>query len=130
MSMEAGSRENDENTELDDASLGLLNEEHKYTQRDEAVRYEGDMSSFAQTLFNAMNMLMGVGLLSLPYAMRLAGWFGVVMLVTCSGITCYTAQILGKIQEYVPTNKLRDGPGKNSQKSALCRKDALGGTDF
>ena len=41
--------------------------------RDEALQIETSLSSFGQTLFNACNMLMGVGLLSLPYAMRLAG---------------------------------------------------------
>ena len=69
------------------------------------------MSTFGQTLFNACNLLMGVGLLSLPYAMRLAGWFGVAVLLSFSALTCYTAKILGKIQEYVPAKKLREGPG-------------------
>ena len=44
-----------------------------------------ELSSFGQSLFNSCNMLMGVGLLSLPYAMRLAGWFGIFVLLLCSG---------------------------------------------
>ena len=79
--------------------------------RDEGLYSEWDMSTFGQTLFNACNLLMGVGLLSLPYAMRLAGWFGVAVLLSFSALTCYTAKILGKIQEYVPAKKLREGPG-------------------
>eukprot|EP00277_Geminigera_cryophila_P034478 CAMPEP_0173119136 /NCGR_PEP_ID=MMETSP1102-20130122/51561_1 /TAXON_ID=49646 /ORGANISM="Geminigera sp., Strain Caron Lab Isolate" /LENGTH=137 /DNA_ID=CAMNT_0014024595 /DNA_START=24 /DNA_END=434 /DNA_ORIENTATION=+ len=43
--------------------------------------------------------------------MRLAGWFGVFVLIFFSGVTCYTAKILGRIQEYIPAKKLRDGPG-------------------
>jgi hypothetical protein len=41
--------------------------------RDDAAHQYDSLSSFGQTLFNSCNMLMGVGLLSLPYAMRLAG---------------------------------------------------------
>jgi hypothetical protein len=41
--------------------------------RDDAAHQYENLSSFGQTLFNSCNMLMGVGLLSLPYAMRLAG---------------------------------------------------------
>uniref|UniRef100_A0A7S4PPD0 Amino acid transporter transmembrane domain-containing protein n=1 Tax=Guillardia theta TaxID=55529 RepID=A0A7S4PPD0_GUITH len=69
------------------------------------------LSSFGQTVFNALNLLMGVGLLSLPYAMRLAGWFGMVILLIFSLFTCYTAKLLGRLQEYTPKSKLREGPG-------------------
>jgi vesicular inhibitory amino acid transporter len=68
------------------------------------------LSSFGQTLFNAINILMGVGLLSLPYAMRLSGWFGLCLLVALSLLTRWTAKLMGHIQEYVPAKKLRDGP--------------------
>ena len=52
---------------------------------------------------------MGAGLLSLPYAMRLAGWFGLLVLLFFSLLTCYTAKLLGKILDHVPSKKLRDG---------------------
>ena len=70
----------------------------------------GELSTFGQTLFNACNVLLGVGLLSLPYAMRLCGWAGLVVQVLLSALTCHTAKILGRIQDYVPAEKLRDGP--------------------
>ena len=103
---------------LPDEGRGLLlndgqESSHSMFSKDEAGEFgeQSDMSTFGQTLFNAVNLLMGVGLLSLPYAMRLAGWFGVAVLLVFSALTCYTAKILGKIQEYVPAKKLRDGPG-------------------
>ena len=68
-------------------------------------------SSFGQTAFNATNTLMGVGLLSLPYTLRLSGWFGVLLLVCIAALTRYTAKLLGRIMEYVPAQKLREGPG-------------------
>jgi len=99
---------------LTDEGRGLLHDHdssRSVLSRDEAMGYQENLSSFGQTLFNSCNMLMGVGLLSLPYAMRLAGWFGVLVLLFFSLLTCYTAKLLGKIQEYVPPKKLREGPG-------------------
>lgn len=69
------------------------------------------LSSLGQSIFNATNLLMGVGLLSLPYAMHLSGWFGAVLLVVFSAVTNYTAKLLGRIMDYTPTVKLREGPG-------------------
>jgi hypothetical protein len=77
---------------------------------DSRVSSRDGVSSFGQTLFNSCNTLIGAGLLSLPYAMRLAGWFGLLVLLFFSLLTCYTAKLLGKILDYVPSKKLRDGP--------------------
>eukprot|EP00277_Geminigera_cryophila_P012763 CAMPEP_0179438856 /NCGR_PEP_ID=MMETSP0799-20121207/22533_1 /TAXON_ID=46947 /ORGANISM="Geminigera cryophila, Strain CCMP2564" /LENGTH=539 /DNA_ID=CAMNT_0021220779 /DNA_START=56 /DNA_END=1675 /DNA_ORIENTATION=+ len=99
---------NDCESDLNDEGRGLLNDENA-TFGEDGDR-EQDLSSFGQTLFNACNVLMGVGLLSLPYAIRLCGWIGIGVLVVLSILTCYTAKILGKIQDYVPAEKLRDGP--------------------
>jgi len=41
----------------------------------------------------------------------LAGWFGLPVLLFFSMLTCYTAKLLGKILEHVPSKKLRDGAG-------------------
>jgi vesicular inhibitory amino acid transporter len=54
---------------------------------------------------------MGVGLLSLPYTMRLSGWVGLILVGLVSAITCYSALLLGRIMNYVPKHKLREGPG-------------------
>jgi len=101
--------------EMNDEGRGLLisEESGNFLQENhfgDAQDVSESLSSFGQTLFNACNVLMGVGLLSLPYAIRLAGWMGVGVLVFLSLLTCYTAKILGKIQDYVPSEKLRDGP--------------------
>lgn len=101
---------------LHDEGRGLLAEgpsesSRSVFSRDDAGQEESTLSSFNETLFNACNLLIGCGLLSLPYAMRLAGWFGAAVLLLFSALTCYTAKILGRIQEYVPAKKLRDGPG-------------------
>ncbi|PLB51790.1 transporter [Aspergillus steynii IBT 23096] len=54
-------------------------------------------STVPQTIFNSVNVLIGVGLLSLPLAMKQAGWFfGLSFLLFAAVTTSYTAQILAK----------------------------------
>jgi hypothetical protein len=45
---------------------------------------------------------MGVGILSLPYALRLSGWAGIGLLLLLAVITSYTAMLLGKMLNYMP----------------------------
>lgn len=54
-------------------------------------------STLPQTVFNSVNVLIGVGLLALPLAMRYAGWIPGLIFLAFSGIsTCYTAKLLAK----------------------------------
>ena len=57
-------------------------------------------STEAQTIFNSINILVGIGLLSLPLAFKYSGWIlGTVMLVACGLVTIYTAKILARCME-------------------------------
>jgi vesicular inhibitory amino acid transporter len=54
-------------------------------------------STVPQTVFNSVNVLIGIGLLSLPLAMKHAGWvLGLSFLVFSAVTTGYTAKILAK----------------------------------
>lgn len=54
-------------------------------------------STLPQTIFNSVNVLIGVGLLSLPLAVRYAGWLiGITFLLLSALVTSYTAKILAK----------------------------------
>ena len=54
-------------------------------------------STVPQTIFNSVNVLIGVGLLSLPLAMKQAGWLiGLSFLLFSAITTSYTAKILAK----------------------------------
>lgn len=54
-------------------------------------------STLPQTIFNSVNVLVGVGLLSLPLAMKYSGWIvGVVFLTFSAVVTSYTAKLLAK----------------------------------
>ncbi|PLW06142.1 hypothetical protein PCANC_25176 [Puccinia coronata f. sp. avenae] len=58
----------------------------------------GGTSTFGQTLFNAFNILCGVGLLSEPLAFSAMGWIGgVLMFIFCGLSTNYTAKILARL---------------------------------
>ncbi|KAI8908207.1 transmembrane amino acid transporter protein-domain-containing protein [Powellomyces hirtus] len=61
------------------------------------------MSTFAQTCFNAVNVLMGIGILSLPFAFRITGWIvGGVLLTICCAMTHHTAGLLAFCLDYMP----------------------------
>jgi len=54
-------------------------------------------STLPQTVFNSVNVLIGVGLLSLPLAFKYSGWLiGLVFFLLTAIITQYTAKILAK----------------------------------
>lgn len=57
-------------------------------------------STLPQTIFNSTNVLIGVGILSLPMAMKYAGWIpGTILLALAALVTAYTARLLGKCME-------------------------------
>lgn len=54
-------------------------------------------STVPQTVFNSSNVLIGIGLLSLPLAMKHAGWvLGLLFLLYSALVTSYTARTLAK----------------------------------
>eukprot|EP00127_Corallochytrium_limacisporum_P001370 Clim_evm9s54 gene=Clim_evmTU9s54 len=74
--------------EYDETSLLLAKGE-------ETVDAPGRASSTLQATFNGINVLLGVGVLSLPYAAMKAGWIlSLTMLFFLAGVTNYTARLL------------------------------------
>ena len=54
-------------------------------------------STLPQTIFNSVNVLIGVGLLALPLALRYSGWVpGLIFFVFAAVTTQYTAKLLAK----------------------------------
>ncbi|KAF5501639.1 Vacuolar amino acid transporter 1 [Colletotrichum siamense] len=57
-------------------------------------------STLPQTIFNSINVLIGVGLLSLPMGIKYAGWIcGMVVLAGSAAVTAYTAKLLAKCMD-------------------------------
>lgn len=54
-------------------------------------------SSFIQSVFNAVNVLVGIGILAMPLAMRCSGWLaGSLIFLFCALGTNYTAKIIAR----------------------------------
>lgn len=59
-----------------------------------AIEYRGHGCSFMQAVFNGVNVLAGVGLLSTPYTILEAGWISLALLLLFAFICCYTGILL------------------------------------
>lgn len=85
-----------------DEVTSLLEDGPQSTRTSISLHHFGN-STAPQTFFNSVNTLMGIGMLSLPFGLKLAGWFwGSIMLALSSVLTCITAIILGKIIQKNP----------------------------
>lgn len=84
-------------------------------------------STYGQTLFNSIAILLGIGMLSCPLAFACAGWIGGTLLVIFYGfLTCYTAKALAKIilsdarlRTYADIGQAAFGPRSNMFTSFL-----------
>ncbi|KAK7213470.1 hypothetical protein V2G26_020648 [Clonostachys chloroleuca] len=60
-------------------------------------------STLPQSVFNSINAIIGVGILSLPLAFKLSGWiFGLALMTLCACVTGYTGKLLAKCMDYDP----------------------------
>jgi vesicular inhibitory amino acid transporter len=61
------------------------------------VNWVVGQSTLPQTIFNSVNVLIGVGLLALPLALKMSGWVPRLLFFTFAGVsTYYTAKLLAK----------------------------------
>ncbi|XP_042416176.1 amino acid transporter AVT1C-like [Zingiber officinale] len=58
--------------------------------------------STAQALVNGMNVLCGVGILSIPYAVKEGGWLGLILLFGMGSISFYTGILLKRCLDSSP----------------------------
>ncbi|CAO2822293.1 unnamed protein product [Amaranthus hypochondriacus] len=54
----------------------------------------GQGCTFTQTVFNGLNVMAGIGLLSTPYTIKEAGWLSLVFLFLFAIVCCYTASLM------------------------------------
>ena len=76
----------------------------------------GDKATFAQCVFNMCNILMGVGMLGLPFVFKSAGWLGGMLVTVILGfITWRTAILIGRQLngDHRPSNFFDDSPFKS-----------------
>ena len=74
-----------------------------YSSRHGTTAPRGE-STLLHTVFNSTNVLLGVGLLSLPLAVKSAGWIiGIGLLTFSAVVTAYTARLLARCLDYDKT---------------------------
>ncbi|KAG6842515.1 hypothetical protein C0991_000041 [Blastosporella zonata] len=87
-----------------DPAMDLVQHPHSQYRRfsgssAKSVKYNyGGKSTFGQTLFNSIAILLGVGMLSEPLAFAYSGWVtGTILIIGYGFVSCYTAKILARI---------------------------------
>eukprot|EP00287_Rhodomonas_sp_CCMP768_P019282 CAMPEP_0202818646 /NCGR_PEP_ID=MMETSP1389-20130828/8501_1 /ASSEMBLY_ACC=CAM_ASM_000865 /TAXON_ID=302021 /ORGANISM="Rhodomonas sp., Strain CCMP768" /LENGTH=160 /DNA_ID=CAMNT_0049491045 /DNA_START=145 /DNA_END=623 /DNA_ORIENTATION=- len=75
------------------------------------------LSSLSQSIFNTTNLLVGVGLLSLPYAMRLSGCLGLGILLFFAGALMLTLTLIPTRQRLTRAQPSPTIPGSCSERS-------------
>lgn len=88
-------------TDLDTHSIIVKQVE---TKDGKTVTVLAGQSTAPQTIFNSINVLIGIGLLALPLGMKYAGWvLGVPMLLTFAFATFCSAELLSRCLDTDPT---------------------------
>ncbi|KAM3703561.1 hypothetical protein ACB098_04G104700 [Castanea mollissima] len=59
-------------------------------------------SSFLRTCFNCLNALSGIGLITMPYTLRQAGWLSLGLFLAMALVTCYTGLLLQRCMDSRP----------------------------
>lgn len=73
-------------------------------QGDRVVLTVDGQSTLPQSIFNSINAIIGVGLLSLPLAFKMSGWIiGLSILTLTAAVTAHTGKLIGKCMEYDPS---------------------------
>ncbi|RSL95510.1 hypothetical protein CEP52_012001 [Fusarium oligoseptatum] len=96
----------DEEGPVEDAAHGehqpILIKEVK--QGDKVVLAVEGQSTLPQSVFNSINAIIGVGLLSLPLALQISGWIpGLIILTLTAAVTSHTGKLLAKCMDYDAT---------------------------
>jgi len=61
-----------------------------------AAEETSNQTDLAQTTFNMINCFVGAGILTVPFAFRLAGYSACILLLGVAGLNWYTSLLLGK----------------------------------
>ncbi|CAF1792997.1 hypothetical protein HID58_092002 [Brassica napus] len=63
---------------------------------------QSNLCSVSQSILNGTNVLCGLGLITMPYAIKESGWLGLIILSFFGVITCYTGILLKRCLESSP----------------------------
>ncbi|XP_058113865.1 amino acid transporter AVT1A-like [Magnolia sinica] len=89
----AGKQESDKDLRKSTALLAEVSSKSLHSQ----YTGEGHIThgcSFTQTVFNGVNVLVGVGILSTPFTIKEAGWVSLALLPLFAVVCCYTGVLM------------------------------------
>ena len=81
--------------------------------------------SWQQVACIVATTLIGAGVLGLPYAMRMSGWAGLLLILTTTCITAYTAKMLVWSFTEINERKLREQSGTGAGVRFVATYDHL-----
>ncbi|KAL3682143.1 hypothetical protein R1sor_000165 [Riccia sorocarpa] len=84
-----------------DPTEPLINSNEKWVEEHEVCRVVGTSSLWRAT-FNTVALLLGTGMLALPYAVILGGWSALALLAFFAIMFCYTGSLLGQCMDQNP----------------------------
>ncbi|XP_072978004.1 amino acid transporter AVT1A [Typha angustifolia] len=87
-----GKQESDKN--LKEPLRSIADESISFRVQYSAEGYMSHGCSVTQTVFNGVNVLVGVGLLSTPFTVKEAGWASLALLLLFSVVCCYTGVLM------------------------------------
>ncbi|KAL2611263.1 hypothetical protein R1flu_022955 [Riccia fluitans] len=91
------------------------------------------LQSDLQTIINTMNLYVGVGILSLGYAVNLGGWASLAILGVLASLLSYSAKLIGRSFDKVPQNLVPSYPNLGRTVFGLPGQFAvmiMGGAEF
>lgn len=98
---QAGWEEDDEDTAHGEHEPILVKE---VKQGDRVVLTVEGQSTLPQSVFNSINAIIGVGILSLPLAFKMTGWMiGLLLLTVMATVTGYTGKLLARCMDHDPS---------------------------
>uniref|UniRef100_A0A803LFE5 Amino acid transporter transmembrane domain-containing protein n=1 Tax=Chenopodium quinoa TaxID=63459 RepID=A0A803LFE5_CHEQI len=62
-------------------------------------------TSFSKTVFNVLNVIIGIGILSMSYALASGGWLSLILLFGISGAACYAGLLTKQCMDANPRIK-------------------------
>ena len=80
-------------------------------------------SSTAQAMANSVNILLGVGLLSVPYALKQGGWAGLGVLGLLGLVTNYTGKALIRVQARGSLAEASDADARSARRPLTSYED-------
>lgn len=83
-------------------------------------------AGLGETVWNVMNLVVGGGVLSMPYVLKLAGWAGVVVVVLFAALFGYTAVAVGMALSAKLEDFEAEGVPRSSRDFSLLARMSLG----